>query len=437
METFRQPGNNPEFARRLAFFLLDYASAQLAAGAQTLRVSRSVHRIARRFEQVCHATFLSRHITMTIGVKDSIPVTLVGTVPKMGLNFSRLVALNKLSWQTLDENLSFAEVLGRFNTIMSTPRFRPVTVLLAASCANAAFCRLFGGDIVAMLLVLAGTMIALLFRQFLDRLHAAPCLSFMLAALVSSLLVAAGTLTGISTTPQIAIGASVLFLIPGVPMINSTLDLLTGFPLMAFSRLVRSGMLVSCIGLGIGCTLFITHLEMSVLSSGLPVDNIWLGLAVDGIFAAVASMGFATFSNPDVFLIGASGVLAALGHAFRFYLLQTTDIGIISASFFAALLIGVICVAMAKRFHIPGEFFSFLALLPMIPGMYAYGVILSTIQFMDAQTVTAAMPHLVMLARDFLAALFIMCAMALGAIAPLLVQHIVIISSKDSGQANK
>lgn len=423
MNTDAQPADTPASAQQLALFLLEYTAAQLAGGAQTQRVARSAARIAGCFGHSCHATFLSRHITMTVSAAGEPPVTIVGTVPGMGLNFRQLVALNRLSWLSLDENLDFAEVRSRFHEIMTMPHFSRPVVLLGASLANASFCRLFGGDVMAMLFVFGGTLAALAFRQFLDRHHAAPCLSFMLAAFIASMIVALAALSGLSATPQIALGSSVLFLIPGVPMINSTLDLLTGYPLMAFSRLVRSGMLISCIGLGLGSTLFITNLEMGVITPALPVTNLWLDLALDGMFAAVASMGFATLSNPGLFLVCCGGVLAALGHSFRLYLLQAGAIGIIPSSLLAAFLIGTVCVGLAKRFHIPGEFFSFLALLPMIPGMYAYGVILSTIQFMGAPSEAEAIPHLVGLVRCSLSVLFIMCAMALGAIAPLLVRH--------------
>lgn len=420
-----QPENAKASIQQLAIFLLEYASAQLASGGQTLRVARSAARISKCFGYSCHATFLSRHITMTISTKKEFPVTIVGTVPGMGLNFRRLVALNRLSWLAIDEKLSFEEIQSRFCEIMAMQHFSRTVLLLGASFANAAFCRLFGGDISAMLFVFAGTFAALAFRQFLDKHHAAPCLSFILAAFVASMIVALAVLSGLSTTPQIAIGSSVLFLIPGVPMINSTLDLLTGYPLMSFSRLVRSGMLVSCIGLGLGSTLFITNFEMGSLTSALPITNLWLDLVFDGMFAAVASMGFAVLSNPGLFLVFCSGLLAALGHSFRLYLLYTGVMGIIPASLMAACLIGVACVGLARRYHIPGEFFSFLALLPMIPGMYAYSVILSTIQFMSASTAIESIVPLVELIKNFLSALFIMCALALGAIAPLIVQHFV------------
>lgn len=414
---------NTLFVQQLAMFLLEYACAQLAAGGHTLRVARSAARLAGCFDCTCDATFLSRHVTMTVSGAGGFPVTMVGVVPDTGLNFRQLVALNNLSWVALDMGLSLEAVNSRFREIMAMPRFQPGVVMLGASVANAAFCRLFGGDIAAMCMVFVATLVALKFRMVLERRHAAPCLSFMLAAFLASVMVSLGILSGMTATPQTAMGASVLFLIPGVPMINSTLDLLTGFPLMAFSRLVRSGLLVSCIGIGLGCTLFLTGLEMATIPPPSPITCLWIDLVLDGIFAAIASMGFAMLSNPDRFLLIASGFLAALGHGLRFYLLQTTSINIIPASLLAALLIGAASACMARRFHIPGEFFSFLALLPMIPGMYAYGAILSTIQFMHVGTVVEALPHLVIFMKDFLAVLFIMCAMAIGAITPLLMQH--------------
>ena len=58
-------------------------------------------------------------------------------------------------------------------------------------------------------------------------------------------------------TPQIALGASVLFLIPGVPLINSIIDLLEGYVLIGISRAVNALTLIICIALGLSATLLI------------------------------------------------------------------------------------------------------------------------------------------------------------------------------------
>ena len=66
----------------------------------------------------------------------------------------------------------------------------------------------------------------------------------------------------------------------------------------------------------------------------------------------------------------------------RFCLMQYLDVEIAFATFLASMLIGFICIPFAYRVRIPSEVFSFPALLPMIPGMYAYRALLGALNFM-------------------------------------------------------
>ena len=50
---------------------------------------------------------------------------------------------------------------------------------------------------------------------------------------------------------------SVLFLIPGVPLINSILDILEGHVLVGLSRTINATILIICIALGLSMTLLI------------------------------------------------------------------------------------------------------------------------------------------------------------------------------------
>lgn len=54
-----------------------------------------------------------------------------------------------------------------------------------------------------------------------------------------------------------------------------------------------------------------------------------LSVLLDGIFAAIAAIGFAVISNPPRKAILISALLAAVGHALRFYLLNHTTLGLI------------------------------------------------------------------------------------------------------------
>jgi len=120
-------------------------------------------------------------------------------------------------------------------------------------------------------------------------------------------------------------------------------------------------------------------------------------ILLDGLMAAIAATGFAVISNPPKRAIAVSAVLAAVGHAFRFYMLHSWTIDISSATFIAAFTIGMLGVMTAKLVKCPAEIFAFPSLLPMIPGVYAYKTILALMQFMQENQDAAVMNRLILL----------------------------------------
>ena len=121
----------------------------------------------------------------------------------------------------------------------------------------------------------------------------------------------------------------------------------------------------------------------------------------DGFFAAVAAVGFAAISRPTLRIALVAGLLAALGHICRTLLLHATVMG---------------------RWHTPAEMFVFPALLPMVPGMFAYKAILAILQFLGASGVQRQ-DLLVSIVFNGLTAFFIMSGLAIGALLPLLLLH--------------
>lgn len=111
-------------------------------------------------------------------------------------------------------------------------------------------------------------------------------------------------------------------------------------------------------------------------------NGFWLPIITDGLFAAIAAIGFAVISNPPKRVILIVAILGAIGHACRFYLLYHTPLNLTISSLFAAFGIGMLSMLAARLVRCPAEVFSFPALLPMIPGMYAYKTVLALIRFM-------------------------------------------------------
>ncbi len=94
----------------------------------------------------------------------------------------------------------------------------------------------------------------------------------------------------------------------------------------------------------------------------------------DCIFASIAAIGFGSISNLPVKAFSGCAILAAAGHVTR-TLLMGEGISIIWASFIGGLVIGLLSIPVSARWKSPAESMSFPALLPMIPGMYAYRTI--------------------------------------------------------------
>lgn len=71
------------------------------------------------------------------------------------------------------------------------------------------------------------------------------------------MIAATGVRYNLGTTQDVALGTSVLYLIPGVPLINSILDILEGHVLVGFSRTINAVILIICIAIGLSITLLI------------------------------------------------------------------------------------------------------------------------------------------------------------------------------------
>lgn len=92
----------------------------------------------------------------------------------------------------------------------------------------------------------------------------------------------------------------------------------------------------------------------------------------DGFFAAIAAIGFGSISNVPKRIFAGCGIVAAIGHVVRFILMNYLGIHIIWSSLAAGLAIGISAICFRRIWKCPCEELAFPALLPMIPGMYAY-----------------------------------------------------------------
>lgn len=257
-------GPTPTNVLELNAFLLDFATTMLAVGSQPSRVVRGAQRIGASFGYDVDLVVMAKHVIMTvISLEDqSCRRTSVRIVRPAAFNFGMMLKLNVLSWNAHDAHLTLEELRRRYKAVMEAPRFDDRLVLGMVALANASFCRLFGGDALAMLLVGLSTLVAFYLRQRMMREHMDHRIVFMVVAFTASMLVALAVPHVPTATPEIALGTSVLFLIPGVPLINAINDIIEGFVLLGFVRAVNASILIICIALGLAATLMLTGVDV-------------------------------------------------------------------------------------------------------------------------------------------------------------------------------
>lgn len=107
--------------------------------------------------------------------------------------------------------------------------------------------------------------------------------------------------------------------------------------------------------------------------------SLLLSLLDDMLFAAIPAVGFALIFNVPPKALKYCAILGALGHGSRMLLVQF-GMPLVFATFFGAALIGFIGVRLSHRYLAHPKVFTVAAVIPMIPGVYAYKAMIAVLQ---------------------------------------------------------
>lgn len=237
--------------KEACLFLSEYAALLLGCAATCIRTEKNVKRIADTWGVTSEMIILPAHVQIQVWDNERRhSFRNIEHIRHTGIHFDINTQLSKLSWNIADGKTNFEEAQAIFKKISKTPPANPQTVLLLASLANASFCRLFGGDFISMLIVFAATLAGFRLKQIMLEKKADVRLTFFCCSFFSSVIGAAGYVFGWGNTPELAFGTSVLYLIPGIPYINSVSDLLDGHYVSSFARFMNAAVLTFCLSTG-------------------------------------------------------------------------------------------------------------------------------------------------------------------------------------------
>lgn len=250
-------------ARELCCFLAEYGARLLGCGAACIRLDRNISRIAEAYGMTAEMTIMPHHIHLTVKhTGDSEMFTAIATVPPVPISFNVNTRLSRLSWAIADGRICYAAAVESFREIISSDSQPAALVLTLVPIANASFCRLFGGDAAAMTIVALATLAGFWLKRLLTQRKSDVRVVVLLSSFVSAMIGAIAFAWPACTTPALAIGTSVLYLVPGIPFLNSFSDVLYRHYICAFGRLMDAVVLTACLSIGLCAAMLAMHVGM-------------------------------------------------------------------------------------------------------------------------------------------------------------------------------
>jgi len=367
--------------------VLRLGSLMLASGAGSYRVKSSMARAAS-------AVGLDRHeatVTMTELVTSSFVGERFRTetceVRRVGVNVDRLEALRRIvhdlraheTVEHLDKKLDEIEgmraVYGAF------------TNAAASGVACAGFCFLNQGGWVECLSVLIAAFLGqFVRRQMLVRQYQ-HFFTWMVCGVVASgvymsivsLLHVTGAVAG---DHQGGIISSILFLIPGFPMVTSMLDLARQDFSSALSRAAYVLIVMAAAGVSVWTVTFLVHWEVEATDTAVPTG--FLLHALRCFCSFIAAYGFAMLFNARTKASLLAAIVGAMANTARLVLIDFHVPWQLAVGL-AAVTIGLLAQLFVSRASLSRVALSVPAVVIMIPGVPFY----RAISALNNQTVEA------------------------------------------------
>lgn len=217
--------------------LLDIGIALLKSGASSTRTRITMLRLAAAYQYDLHLDMGPKSISLSLHSRGEREV-FNGTrsTPAQGVNFKVISGISRLSWSVTEKNWTMKEIRDEIDRLLNLPHYQRWIVLVVVGVAGAAFCYTFGGNFIEMLITFGATFCGLFVKQEMAKRYYNTYFCTYLSALVAALFTGAFYKAGTGLQLEHAFTTSVLFLIPGVPLINSFTDLIDGEILNGIER---------------------------------------------------------------------------------------------------------------------------------------------------------------------------------------------------------
>ena len=290
-------------------------------------------------------------------------------IPLRAIQLSKVVAVNRLSYDIANDKVDLAEARERLEKISSAAPKPAWEQILGSGIGASGFCAVFGGGWADCAAALVVGLLLYAFVLGVSSRYMSKIVGGTVNALLATLLCIASWRLGFGgSLANIIIGA-IMPLIPGVPFVNGVRDLANSDYLAGFTRLTDAMLGFFCIAVGVSLSFIIDGsmhggvINLSMMVNPEPASLLWQTFAA---FAGTAA--FALLFGIDREHYIPAGVIGAIGWALYLILVRQCNATPVVATLAASTLVCILSRMAAIPFRIPAQGFLLCGIFPLVPG---------------------------------------------------------------------
>jgi len=356
--------------------LLRYGEQLLKAGSTAYRTRRAIDILACKMGIEALSLEIGFRSIAATAKRRGETVTLIREIVYPSVNSTKLMELHLLA-SAAPDGVHASDLIAGLKRIEGAVHRHSIAVTsVAVGLACGAFAFLNGGALTEIVTASIAGGLGQSLRARLMHRHLSPYGTYAICGLVASTIyVALANLLvhlGLDTETRHAAGfvSSVLFLVPGFPMISAVLDLLQHETTVGLSRLAYVLMLMLMAALGLSVVIDLA--DISIDAAVAPTMDLWTLTGARLLASFVGACGFAILFNGSLRNAICVGMLAILGNGLRLALARDYGLSLPFSTFAGALVIGFFASFIRRRINEPRMSLTVAGSVMMVPGVYTF-----------------------------------------------------------------
>jgi len=331
------------------------------------------------------------------------PITVMRIVRFRVQDYTRLERLRGLIVDLSQDPVPVDEARVRFDSVITAPHpYRRWLVTVAGGALAAGAAGLVGaGPFIILLSFLTATVVGRVLSWLTGAGVAAffaQCVGAAIPTAVATLVVAAQsagmTFVG-DVSPSLVVASGIVLLLSGLSVVGAAEDALEGYYVTAGARAFE--VIVLSLGIAVGISVVLSlgnrlDYPIAISSQTLLSDNV----VVQVVCAVIIAVSFAVMSYASGRAVAVAGVAGGLGWAVLALGERLLQLGAVSASATAALVIGFAARLVARHLTISALAVTTAAIVPLLPGRMAYEGISQIVTNPDGNGFAVGVPTLLL-----------------------------------------